>query len=164
IGRWIVIAWVACAAVICLYAVASVIAFGALGGFLTYALIHQVGNVRMLTSSVTAYLTTPVLLTLGAVPFAYIVLVLATRARTRPGLAAVGSDLCRYRSLDRGGPSCLCDRLDHPLRLAHRRQRSVGAGRVVVAGGKHRTPGASLGRLSSRRPHRFRTDRSAEAA
>src|SRR5262245_55099661 len=78
ISRWIVIAWIACAAVICLYAVASVIAFGALGGFLTYALVHPVGNVRMLSSSVTAYLTTPVLLTLGGFPFAYIVLVLAS--------------------------------------------------------------------------------------
>jgi arylsulfatase A-like enzyme len=83
IGHWIVIVWVACAAIICLYAVASVIAFGALGGFLTYALVHQVGNVRMLSSSVTAYLTTPVLLTLAGVPFAYVVLVLATRVRAR---------------------------------------------------------------------------------
>ena len=47
VGRWIVIGWIACAAAVCLYAVASVIAFGALGGFLTYALVHQVGNVRM---------------------------------------------------------------------------------------------------------------------
>ena len=83
IGRSIVIVWIACAAAVCLYAVASVIAFGALGGFLTYALVHQVGNVRMLSSSVTAYLTTPVLLTLGGVPIAYIVLVLATRVRAR---------------------------------------------------------------------------------
>jgi hypothetical protein len=81
VGRWTVIAWIACAAAVCLYAVASVIAFGALGGFLTYALVHQVGNVRMLSSSVTAYLTTPVLLTLGGVPIAYMVLVLATRVR-----------------------------------------------------------------------------------
>ena len=62
------IVWIACAALICLYAVASVIAFGALGGFLTYALVHQIGNVRMLSSSVTAYLTTPVVLTLVGVP------------------------------------------------------------------------------------------------
>ena len=34
IGRSIVIVWILCAAAICLYAVASVIAFGALGGFL----------------------------------------------------------------------------------------------------------------------------------
>ena len=59
IARSILIVWIACAALVCLYAVASVVAFGALGGFLTYALVHQIGNVRMLTSSVTAYLTAP---------------------------------------------------------------------------------------------------------
>jgi arylsulfatase A-like enzyme len=81
VGRSVVILWIACAAVVCLYAVASVVAFGALGGFLTYALVHQVGNVHMLTSSVTAYLTAPVVLTLAAVPLAYIVLVVATTMR-----------------------------------------------------------------------------------
>ena len=83
IARSIVIVWVACAALICLYAVASVVAFGALGGFLTYALVHQIGNVRMLTSSVTAYLTAPVVLTLAGVPLAYVMLVIATSKRAR---------------------------------------------------------------------------------
>jgi len=83
IARSILMVWIACAALICLYAVASVVAFGALGGFLTYALVHQIGNVRMLTSSVTAYLTSPVVLTLAGVPLAYIVLVIATSRRAR---------------------------------------------------------------------------------
>ena len=83
IARSIVVVWIGCAALICLYAVASVVAFGALGGFLTYALVHQIGNVRMLTSSVTAYLTAPVVLTLAGVPLAYTMLVIATGKRAR---------------------------------------------------------------------------------
>src|SRR5206468_1610812 len=81
VARIVLILWIACAAIVCLYTVASVVAFGALGGFLTYALVHQVGNVRMLTSSVTAYLTAPVVITLAGVPLAYIVLVVATASR-----------------------------------------------------------------------------------
>jgi phosphoglycerol transferase MdoB-like AlkP superfamily enzyme len=85
VARTILITWVATAAVVCLYAVASVIAFGALGGFLTYALLHQVGNVRMLTSSVSAYLTAPVVITLAGVPLAYLLLVVATAIRAAHG-------------------------------------------------------------------------------
>ena len=92
IARSIVMVWIACAALICLYAVASVVAFGALGGFLTYALVHQIGNVRMLTSSVTAYLTAPVVLTLAGVPLAYIMLVIATAKRAGGRYLAVGGD------------------------------------------------------------------------
>jgi phosphoglycerol transferase MdoB-like AlkP superfamily enzyme len=84
-ARAILIVWIACAAVVCLHAVASVIAFGALGGFLTYALLHQVGNVRMLSSSVTAYLTFWVVFTLVCVPLAYVVLVVATVRRAARG-------------------------------------------------------------------------------
>src|SRR5258706_11793156 len=84
-ARAMLVVWIACAAVVCLYAVASIIAFGALGGFLTYALLHQVGNVRMLSSSVTAYLTFRVVFTLVCVPLAYIVLVVATVRRAARG-------------------------------------------------------------------------------
>jgi phosphoglycerol transferase MdoB-like AlkP superfamily enzyme len=84
-ARAILIVWIAFAAVVCLYAVASVIAFGALGGFLTYALLHQVGNVRMLSSSVTAYLTFRVVFTLVSVPLAYIALVVSTVRRAARG-------------------------------------------------------------------------------
>ena len=81
LARIVLTLWIASAAVVCLYAVASVIAFGALGGFLTYALLHQVGSVRMLSSSVTAYLTAPVVVTLASVPIAYVVVVVATVMR-----------------------------------------------------------------------------------
>ena len=79
--RTALIVWIASAAIVCLYSVASVIAFGALGGFLTYALLHQVGNVRMLTSSVTAYVTVPVVVVLASVPLVYVVVVVATVMR-----------------------------------------------------------------------------------
>ena len=87
LARALLIVWIASAAIVCLYAVASVIAFGALGGFLTYALVHQVGNVRMLTSSVTAYVTVPVVVALISVPLVYVVVVVATvmRATRRHG-------------------------------------------------------------------------------
>jgi len=93
IARSILILWIACAAAVSLYAVASVVAFGALGGFLTYALLHQVGNVRMLTSSVTAYLTAPVVITLAGAPLVYVLLVVATVRR-----AARRGDRRRLRS------------------------------------------------------------------
>src|SRR2546428_5455373 len=47
------------AAFLCLYAVASVVFFEIFGGFLTYPLIALVGDVRMLSSSIAAYLTPP---------------------------------------------------------------------------------------------------------
>lgn len=74
----VVAGFIAFGALTCLYALASVIAFNVLGGFLTYSLLHLVGNVRMLGSSVTAYLTPRVVLGLIAVPAAYVALVIAT--------------------------------------------------------------------------------------
>ncbi len=125
IARTVVIVWIACAAVVCLYAVASVIAFGALGGFLTYALLHQVGNVHMLTSSVTVYLTAPVVFTLAGVPVAYVVLVVATATRTARGpgrtwtlsaiVDALGDRVHGAGPLDRRGPSRVRQRLGHTL-------------------------------------------------
>jgi arylsulfatase A-like enzyme len=62
----------------CLYAVANVAVFGVLGGFLTYPLLALAGNVRMLSSSVTAQLTPRVILALIAVPLGYVALVETT--------------------------------------------------------------------------------------
>jgi hypothetical protein len=63
------------ATISCLYAIASVVAFGILGGFLTWALLQLVGSVRMLSSSVSAYLTRGVGVALVAVPAGYVLLV-----------------------------------------------------------------------------------------
>ena len=82
-GRVVVAAFMLFATLSCLYAIASVIAFGILGGFLTYALLQLVGNVRMLSSSVAAYLSRRVELGLVTVPLSYIGLVwLSTRVRS----------------------------------------------------------------------------------
>ena len=80
-ARAILTIWIVFAAIVCLYAVASVIAFGAIGGFLTQALLHQVGSARMLSSSVTAYLTPSVIVTLIGVPVSYVVVAIATASR-----------------------------------------------------------------------------------
>src|SRR5258708_35476306 len=80
------IIWMIAAATAVLYAVASAIAFGSLGGFLTFAPLNQVVNVRMLSSSVTAYLRPSVLFALIVVPAAYLVLVAATVTRRARGM------------------------------------------------------------------------------
>ena len=49
---------VALSALFCFYALVNVILFGILGGFITYPLLLLIGNVRMLSSSVNAHLTT----------------------------------------------------------------------------------------------------------
>ena len=167
VGRWIVIAWIACAAAICLYAVASVIAFGALGGFLTYALVHQVGNVRMLSSSVTAYLTTPVLLTLGGVPIAYVVLVLATRVRAggrnRGWLPSAATCAAIALWIAVGHHAYATDWITHyDWRIADNAPWVLAVSWWQAA--NTAAAGAFDGRLSGWRPRRFRTDRSAEAA
>jgi phosphoglycerol transferase MdoB-like AlkP superfamily enzyme len=95
VARAVSIGFLVFSALICLYAVASVIAFGPLGGFLTYPLLQLMGSVRMVSSSVAAYLTLRVMFGLVAVPAAYIAVVLATVAlapaagarRARTGLA-----------------------------------------------------------------------------
>jgi arylsulfatase A-like enzyme len=76
-GGLVVGTFVALAMLVCLYAAASVIAFGMLGGFLTYSLMELVGSVRMVSSSVTVYLTPRVVLALAAAPFAYLVVLWA---------------------------------------------------------------------------------------
>ncbi len=78
IARIIVSGFVGLAALTCLYVVASVVAFGVLGGFPTYALLQLVGSVRMLSSSVTVYLTPRIVFGLVGVPLTYVGLVWAT--------------------------------------------------------------------------------------
>ncbi|MBZ5560103.1 MAG: sulfatase-like hydrolase/transferase [Acidobacteriia bacterium] len=77
-SRLVSIGFVAFSALICLYAVASAIAFSPLGGFLTYPLLQLVGSVRMMSSSVSAYLTPRAVFGLVVVPAAYIGVVSAT--------------------------------------------------------------------------------------
>jgi arylsulfatase A-like enzyme len=85
-ARLVVAALLIVGTLACLYQIASIIAFGVLGGFLTYALLQLVGNVRMLSSSVGAYLDTHVELGLVTVPLTYIGLVwLSTRGRLLAG-------------------------------------------------------------------------------
>src|SRR5438093_13195520 len=88
-GRMVVTIFLTAATLACLYQIASIIAFGILGGFLTYALLQLVGNVRMLISSVGAYLNAHVELGLVTVPLTYVGLVwLSTRFLTgRPALS-----------------------------------------------------------------------------
>ena len=52
--------------------------FGVFGGFLTYPLLSLVGNVRMLSSSASAYVTRGVVSALVALPLSYAALVLLT--------------------------------------------------------------------------------------
>ena len=87
--RTIETAFVACSALACLYAVASIIVYGILGGFLTYHLIALVGDVGMLRSSVTAYLTPPLTIGLVSVPLCYIALVRLTAGRVGQGRRTV---------------------------------------------------------------------------
>jgi phosphoglycerol transferase MdoB-like AlkP superfamily enzyme len=90
-ARWrvarviVVSAFTACAAFLCLYAVLNVVMFGLFGGFLTYPLLALVGDVRMLRSSVTAYLRPGFIIGLLSLPLAYVVLVWAS-LRGLPGL------------------------------------------------------------------------------
>jgi arylsulfatase A-like enzyme len=79
--RWaaaVTVTFTSFAALSCLYAVANVVVFGVLGGFLTYPLLALASNVRMLSSSVTAEVTPRVILALVALPLGYVALVEAT--------------------------------------------------------------------------------------
>jgi arylsulfatase A-like enzyme len=66
------VAFAGCAAI---YSIASVLFFGIFGGFLTYPMLSLVGDVRMVSSSVSAQLTGPVVFTLVVAPLAYAALV-----------------------------------------------------------------------------------------
>jgi phosphoglycerol transferase MdoB-like AlkP superfamily enzyme len=61
-----------------MYAVANVVVFGVFGGFMTYPLLALVGNVRMLSSSASAYATRGAVTALVALPVVYLALVLGT--------------------------------------------------------------------------------------
>lgn len=74
----VVAAFMAFAACSLVYAVANVVVFGVFGGFMTYPLLALVGNVRMLSSSASAYVTRGVVAALVALPLAYFALVFAT--------------------------------------------------------------------------------------
>ena len=69
---------VSLAALSCLYAILNILIFGTFGGFLTYPLLLLIGNVRMLSSSVAAYVTWRNVLGLVVLPVAYIGLVCVT--------------------------------------------------------------------------------------
>src|SRR5712692_3970717 len=69
----------------CAYALASVFFFGVFGGFLTYALLALVGDVRMLRSSVAAQVTPYTLLGLVCLPLVYVALVQGTMRLTTTG-------------------------------------------------------------------------------
>src|SRR5262245_66363301 len=79
----------------CLYAVAGVVIFWIFGSFLTYPLLTLIGDVRMIRSSVGAYLTPSVVAGLIAVPFFYLALAVsvprwrAIAARACLGLAGL---------------------------------------------------------------------------
>lgn len=66
------------AAVSAVYAIVNVVVFGVFGGFLTYALIELVGNVRMLSSSVAAYVTPRIVAGLLGLPLGYLAIVWAS--------------------------------------------------------------------------------------
>jgi arylsulfatase A-like enzyme len=81
-ARAVASAVLVCAALASVYAVASIIVYGVLGGFLTYQLLALVGDVGMLRSSVAAYLTPPVAIGLVSLPLVFLVLVVATARGT----------------------------------------------------------------------------------
>jgi phosphoglycerol transferase MdoB-like AlkP superfamily enzyme len=76
---------VALSALSCVYLVANVVMLDSFGGFLTYQLLSLVGSVRMLRSSLSAYLTLPVALGLVCVPLTYVVLVWVSGRRQHHG-------------------------------------------------------------------------------
>jgi len=97
----VVIVTVALFACVCIYAVANVVIFGLIGGFLTYPLLSLIGNVRMLSSSVAANLTPRVVIAIVGVPLGYVALVVAmlhavppASRRWRRGLTAAAVLIC----------------------------------------------------------------------
>ena len=78
VGRWrpaaaaVTSAFVALGAFFCVYQIPNVVVFSSFGGFLTYPLLALVGDVRMLRSSVGAYLSPAVVSGLVGVPLVYL--------------------------------------------------------------------------------------------
>src|SRR5262249_55810648 len=79
-------------AVCAVYAIINVVVFGIFGGFLTYAVLELVGNVRMLSSSVAAYMTPRIVAGLVGVPLVYLLFVWIS-VRVGPKTAAAWRSL-----------------------------------------------------------------------
>jgi lipoteichoic acid synthase len=83
-GRWRVASravsfgFVCFSAFACVYGAASIVLFGVLGFFLTYPLLELVGNLGMLRSSITPYVTLPVAVAFVSVPAIYVAVVSAS--------------------------------------------------------------------------------------
>lgn len=88
VGRAISISVVSASALAGLYAVLNIIIFGTFGGFLTYPLLLLISNVRMLSSSVTAYVTWRNVLGLVGLPLGYAGLVWVTLRLARQGFVS----------------------------------------------------------------------------
>ncbi|MEP7310372.1 MAG: sulfatase-like hydrolase/transferase [Acidobacteriota bacterium] len=86
----VVVAFTACATLLCLYAVLNVVMFPLFGGFLTYPLLALVGDVRMLRSSVTTYLRPGFIAGLVCLPLAYVALVWISARGGRHGHSEAG--------------------------------------------------------------------------
>ncbi len=78
LGRITAWAFVVLATLSSLVAVVNIGLFGVVGGFLTYALLQTVGDVRMVRSSVGAHLTAPVVSALIGVPLAHLAAVIVS--------------------------------------------------------------------------------------
>ena len=123
------------AAFCCVYAVVNVILYGIVGGFLTYPLMALIGDVRMVRSSVGAYLTLPAIAGLIGIPCVYLAsvgaLTRATRAASSPrwvsATPAILAAACHRHIPGASGGG---------LRQAHRRQTCFEA--LVVPPGKSR--------------------------
>ena len=76
--------FVAIAAFVCLYAVANVVIFKTLGGFVTYPTLLLIADVRMIRSSVSAFLTWRTCAALIGLPLTYLAAVEATTRLVRP--------------------------------------------------------------------------------
>jgi phosphoglycerol transferase MdoB-like AlkP superfamily enzyme len=90
-ARGIAAVYVALSALSCLYFLANVVMLESFGGFLTYQLLAVVGSVRMLRSSLSAYITVPFALSLAAIPLAFVAVVWISGRASRffRGAAAV---------------------------------------------------------------------------
>jgi hypothetical protein len=161
--RAVSVAAVAFSAMFCFYAVVNVLLFGILGGFITYSLFQLIGNVRMLSSSVTAHLTLWNILAMAGVPLAYVAVVFATarfsaRVRTsrRRVMLARAAARCRGR-MDLRRTTHLRERMGQPAGAPHRRESALGPGLVLVrrhARRGHRTDDRAFPRC---RPGRLRS-------
>jgi hypothetical protein len=85
LARIVSVVVVAASALAGLYAILNILMFGTFGGFLTYPLLLLIGNVRMLSSSVAAYVTWRNVLGLVGFPLGYVALVWTSLRLSRRG-------------------------------------------------------------------------------